>query len=112
MVKIDVEGYEPEVFSGLSETLRTRPPEAIVFEFNHTMLSAQGSSGNDLLTMLEQDGYRVHRIGERGDVKPAPSLAELATAAARWESQERPASRLRIGLGTRKMLFNAVALRT
>lgn len=34
LVKIDVEGFEPEVFEGAAELFETKPPDAIVFELN------------------------------------------------------------------------------
>jgi Methyltransferase FkbM domain len=34
LVKIDVEGYEPQVFTGAHDWLKESPPEVIVFEWN------------------------------------------------------------------------------
>jgi len=57
MIKIDVEGHEPEVFSGLVQTIRTYKP--IIF-FEHIFLS------EDQLLSLIPPGYRLSFLLEDG----------------------------------------------
>jgi FkbM family methyltransferase len=56
-VKIDVEGFEPEVLEGAVTTLRDHRP--LVFcEFNDVLLRDRGRSSSDLLDLFADLGYR------------------------------------------------------
>lgn len=57
LIKVDVEGHEPEVLAGLKETIRTYQP--IVF-FEHIFLS------DDQLRRLTPPGYRLRFLLEDG----------------------------------------------
>jgi FkbM family methyltransferase len=56
-VKIDVEGYEPQVIAGAERTLREMKP-LLYCEFNDILLRDAGSSADQLLQTLAQLGYR------------------------------------------------------
>lgn len=55
-VKIDVEGYEAEVFHGARETLEAARPLVYV-EFNDLILRDRGSSSRELLGLFADAGY-------------------------------------------------------
>ena len=57
MIKVDVEGHEPEVFAGLTQTIRTCQP--IIF-FEHIFLS------DDQLRRMVPAGYRLSFLLENG----------------------------------------------
>ncbi len=58
LLKIDVEGWEPQVFSGASRALESGRIGAILCEFNDPWLRAAGSSSRALWKMLAAFGYR------------------------------------------------------
>jgi FkbM family methyltransferase len=110
LLKIDVEGLEPQVLDGLAETLRASPPDAIMFELFARMLEKHGSRPGELYELLEDAGYRLYELDRRGRTVDPPSPAEIEEATRAWDFDRQPRSRLRVGLGMRKMLFNAVAV--
>jgi FkbM family methyltransferase len=110
LAKIDVEGFESRVIKGLGETLLKAPPEAIMFEINAKMLLGHGSSPTEIIEELESHGYRLSRLGFRGTLRQAPGAEQLEAAAEQWDFDHEPKSKLRVGLGTRDTLFNAVAI--
>ena len=57
LVKVDVEGYEQEVFLGLLSHLQRHTP-LIVFEANSNELSQRGKSLIDAISILKEVGYR------------------------------------------------------
>ena len=58
LIKIDVEGWESNVFRGASETLQAHPPKAVVFEAETTRTGDLVDPG--ILDLLP--GYKVSRI--------------------------------------------------
>jgi FkbM family methyltransferase len=60
-VKIDVEGYEPQVLEGADRTLREMKP-LVLCEFNDILLRDAGSSSEQLLEMFRQRGYSPSRL--------------------------------------------------
>jgi FkbM family methyltransferase len=58
LVKIDVEGFEPQVFESLAPALEARDCEAIVFE-NHAQ---QRSAFAQIRGTVQQHGYRIFAI--------------------------------------------------
>jgi FkbM family methyltransferase len=58
LVKIDVEGFEPQVFQSLAPALAERACEALVFE-NHAW---QGEAFAQILCIVRPCGYRVFAI--------------------------------------------------
>jgi FkbM family methyltransferase len=109
LIKIDVEGFEYRVLAGLERTLAEAPPDAIMLELNAEMLYEHGSSPTSLMARLQHHGYEIHQLGHGGQLKRAPAAAEIERATERFDFDNVPKSMLRIGLGTRRTLFNAVA---
>lgn len=57
-LKIDVEGYEPDVIAGAMETLRRDRPVLLV-EINAPILAQRGYTARDIIDPLESLGYTV-----------------------------------------------------
>ena len=110
LVKIDVEGFEPKVLAGLAGTFDDAPPEAIVFEHNATMLLSHDMRPTAVFEDLAARGYRMHRLGQRGGLRPAPPLERLEEAVRRSTAAGHHKSRLRAGIATRDTLLNVVAI--
>ena len=76
-VKMDVEGAEPLVLSGLGYH-----PSILLFEFSPSQLSAMGYSGNEFLESLVTYGYDLKRIdpnnGTLTPILPASSISDLS----------------------------------
>jgi hypothetical protein len=59
-VRMDVEGYEYEVISGMEKTLTEgKPGLKLCIEFHPVLLEKAGHSKNSLLEKLEQFGFEV-----------------------------------------------------
>lgn len=110
LLKIDAEGHEPQVLAGAATILERSPPDAILFEVNATRLAGQGASAEDIFDPLAARDYRLHALNRQGRFRPAPTAAELQAASARWDPTNVPHSPLRVGLRTRLLMFNAVAV--
>jgi hypothetical protein len=98
------------VLAGAARTLESSPPDAILLEVNAKMLARRGASAEDIFDPLARYGYRIHSLDRQGGLRRAPAAAELDAAAARWDPTNEPRSQLRVGLGTRLLMFNAVAV--
>jgi FkbM family methyltransferase len=77
LVKVDVEGFEPEVLAGATGLLDGRPGPMWLIEVNHETAAAFGRRPDAALTPLAPYGYSVFRVEEDGivpesDVKTAP----------------------------------------
>lgn len=57
-LKIDAEGFEPDIIAGAVATLRRCRP-ALLVEINRPILAARGKSPDDILRPLVDLGYRV-----------------------------------------------------
>jgi FkbM family methyltransferase len=110
LVKIDVEGFEPRVISGLTRTFDEAPPEAIVFEHNGAHLLAQGSTLTETFELLTARGYHLRRLGHRGELRSVPPREVLEAAAKRLSRGTNHKSGLRLGIATRNILLNVVGL--
>jgi FkbM family methyltransferase len=111
LLKIDAEGSEQDILTGARRLLERMPPAAVLLELNHAMLTARGSSIAEVMSTLTDAGYELHTLGRGGRLGPPPSASKVSEAASRWDPHTRPRSKLRIGLATRWLMFNAVAVR-
>lgn len=111
LLKIDAEGSEQDILKGGHRLLEDMPPAAILLELNHEMLTAHGSSIEEVSSTLNDAGYELHTLGRGGRLGPPPSAAKVSAAAARWDPEHRPRSMLHVGLATRWLMFNVVAIR-
>ncbi|MFN0058915.1 MAG: FkbM family methyltransferase [Planctomycetota bacterium] len=59
LLKIDVEGFEPQVFNGARSLFESRPPDAILFELNDTDVAPQH---HPTIEFLRELGYRFLSI--------------------------------------------------
>lgn len=61
LLKIDVEGFEPDVFRGAEQFLRVERPRIIMFE------SLTGRLDDEVASVLAAAGYVVFQLGEGGN---------------------------------------------
>ena len=73
-MKIDVEGAETAVLRGAKELLRKHSPSWIALELYPEGLLREGSSVDDLCTLLHQFGYELHSLSPRGEPVPIGDL--------------------------------------
>lgn len=59
LMKMDIEGYEPQALLGAEESMKSGRIKAIIFEFKDVLLRRQGFSGSNLLTYVANCGYRL-----------------------------------------------------
>jgi FkbM family methyltransferase len=72
LLKIDVEGSEPEALSGMSQTLGDDAAPPILIESNGHMLSEYGYAPHDIIAMLERYDYQCHQIEQGPDRRLVP----------------------------------------
>jgi len=60
LVKIDVEGYEPDVLDGMEDLIRAKRVENIICEFNSGWLKRNSTTPKQLLERFMDLGYRIH----------------------------------------------------
>jgi len=79
-IKLDVEGYEPFVFDGLSQTIRRCPDVKILCEFDPSYIARTGRDPFAFLAELANRGFAFFCVGRGGEtnVTTIPRLrAEL-----------------------------------
>ena len=59
-MKIDVEGYEPDVLAGAKHLLEARRIENIFCEFNSWWLNLNSTTPKQLLACFLDSGYKIH----------------------------------------------------
>ena len=74
LVKIDVEGAEPDVLRGMQSLLTRRRVKALIMEFYPTLLRARGTPETplELLKNLLKD-FNVYHIGPKGKLRQIAS---------------------------------------
>jgi hypothetical protein len=65
-IKIDVQGWEWEVFQGMPRILEQKRGLTIWFEYWPQGLRAAGADAVKLLEFLSERGFRLHATGEPG----------------------------------------------
>jgi FkbM family methyltransferase len=105
LVKVDVEGMEPEVLLALERRLQERPPDAFIVEVNVERLRANGWEVADVARPLERAGYRFFTLKPRGRLRPLSSLHDPDEQKLQYGS-----SVLKFGFQARHWLYNVVAL--
>lgn len=64
-LKVDVEGYESDVFRGAARMLGERKIDCICFEISQIPLKGAGRTAREIFETLEGFGYRAYRFDER-----------------------------------------------
>jgi FkbM family methyltransferase len=105
LIKMDVEGLEPEVLAGAQRTLAELPPDGVLFEQNAALLRRRGHAAEAVIEQLERHGYSFHRIDPLGRLRRIDQVSEDVG------DQPGHRSRLAVGLATRQTLFNVLAVR-
>jgi FkbM family methyltransferase len=73
ILKVDVEGYEPAVFSGAELLLRSGMVENIIMEISYMEDDKQQADNRFMLRLILDCGYRIHRVGYGvGDIEIPP----------------------------------------
>jgi FkbM family methyltransferase len=75
VMKVDVEGAEVHVFSGLDRTLRANPAITVIFEWSPAQLEALGDPPVALLDLLSGHGFMYRLIEE--DLAPVETARLL-----------------------------------
>jgi FkbM family methyltransferase len=70
LIKIDVEGFEINVFKGLEQTL-TRHHPTILFEHSPYRLKELKAANDQVTRYLESLGYKIFRLSDNRPVMPA-----------------------------------------
>jgi hypothetical protein len=75
-VKMDVEGAEPLVVAGMTETLARSPTCVILAEYNPTAIQCSGLSAEELPRRLREAGFLPRAILPDGRLGDLPELPE------------------------------------
>ena len=76
LLKIDVEGAEPDVLAGAARLLEERRVRTILFEVSLPQAAGLGHDATEPFAELEAAGYASHRIGPDGSLGPRVTRAE------------------------------------
>jgi FkbM family methyltransferase len=95
VVKIDVEGFEPEVIEGMAAGLRARRYHRIVLELHPDLLGQRGLDPAATIEMLQAHGYTGWTIDHtptayRRASDPGTTLESLLTPLDRWRETPWP----------------------
>ncbi|MEX1120802.1 MAG: FkbM family methyltransferase [Balneolales bacterium] len=66
LIKIDVEGHEYKVVTGMESLLSSKSVGSLFIEINDANLKQSGSSGKELVNFLNNKGYKAYKITETG----------------------------------------------
>jgi len=75
LLKVDVQGFEIDVFLGARETLRNNPGLTVVFEFWPYGLRQAGHQPQELLDLLQSAGFSISALGHDGKPGAMPKEA-------------------------------------
>lgn len=84
MLKIDAEGSEPLIFSGMKKTLRSNPQIMIICEFSPRMLSGSGVNPRVFLEEIMSYGFKLKNIDLSSNIVDA-SMDELLNPSSHYE---------------------------
>jgi FkbM family methyltransferase len=79
LLKVDVEGAEPEVFAGASALLQRHAIRRVLFEISHVPLYGSGHTVNDVLEPLLSAGYSLAAIRADGQLYTTSAQSISAT---------------------------------
>lgn len=65
VVKMDIEGAEPNAIRGLGRAIANKKLSTIFFECDPTILSASGATPEDIFSLLRSHGFALHPLGKR-----------------------------------------------
>lgn len=85
-VKMDIQGAESHVLSGMTRILRERPPRLMLLEFWPRGLSGMGRNPRTMLDQLREAGYRVTELGKDDEVDDDEITARLTPENRGWTS--------------------------
>ncbi len=77
IIKIDVEGAEPQVLRGMEQYLLENSP---ILAMEYLLSDGQNAAHREALRYLQQLGYQAFRIKNNGEIEPCPDV-EAAMAA-------------------------------
>nr|WP_246526725.1 FkbM family methyltransferase [Plastoroseomonas hellenica] len=78
LAKIDVEGYELEVWRGMTRIVADNPDLALLLEFGPSHLQRAGITPAEWMSSFVQAGFRIYEVEEmKGLVRPARPLDAL-----------------------------------
>jgi FkbM family methyltransferase len=82
LIKIDTQGSEPRVLAGASRTLQRCRPNLFI-EICDAALRDSGTSAEQLVRQIQEQGYRFFTIARNGDetLMPADAVLQAATSA-------------------------------
>jgi FkbM family methyltransferase len=69
LLKIDVEGFEAEVFAGASKLVQSQTIDAIVFEISKAPLEGTQKTPRDVMKAFMNEGFVVSLILQNGDLE-------------------------------------------
>ncbi len=114
LVKIDVEGFEPEVLTGANATLSgTDAPQVVLVEVNEVALCRLDASGARVCAMLRGHGYRLlsrSLLGTLRAFRPLDPADVRAGISVVGEPPRTLRGRLRRVLWARRLLVDVVAV--
>ena len=74
LIKIDVEGYERNVFTGGAKLLTSEKAPGILFEFVDWAEKHAGFAPGDAQSLLLEWGYTLYKINSKGEMYPLPAI--------------------------------------
>jgi len=95
LMKLDVEGFEPEVLQGAAELFRRRPPDLVLFELNdYPVQDLRGLHDHATIQLLSQFGYGFFRLPVERFVRMCAFPLDLRNINGKARSRDFVAARL------------------